>query len=470
MEHIFTSIVAWNRSSAAWVDPNPTASSKRGLSDLPQPPGSRPRLSHQADAEIPWSQESGNDTRIEGRELPHAYETIFGPGAAGIPRRGYAGSHFALDDRNTCVADSLGQLFGAPRGAADLSAGTTAADASYRARELVGLAHNTTVPIALAWITALATRFGPDDPRPILLEAAVCNGPQGVAITTNGVHQIAVHASYGPWNGRVVAVATGDGHTEPLWWPANDQSPNLQPSFGISGRSPPRTPVVSTHDLSQPNTFALIHGMEAFHGMTTLGHPDPQKPCLWAGHAAGDGPWPAGAGTIPSYTKLRSALHGRGIGSGSILGDVRSWMNASSAAGSRTEANFEAMPCIIHLTGEYHAWSHWSDERTTQDGACVLASAKVSLIACGDGGCRAILICHERGHIWAEAGPDTERRMHKILRAAKVTHAASGDGAAASSRTEPQAVVQRAPSNATHQRNATGSRPHPVTGNGRIHQ
>eukprot|EP00972_Heterocapsa_arctica_P111038 16347771-Heterocapsa_arctica.AAC.1 len=60
--------------------------------------------------------------------------------------------------------------------------------------------------------------------------------------------------------------------------------------------------------------------------------------------------------------------------------------------------------------------------------------------------------------------------MHKILRAAKVTHAASGDGAAASSRPEPQAGAQRAPNNAIHPRNATGSRPHPVTGNGRIPQ
>eukprot|EP00972_Heterocapsa_arctica_P114644 16443485-Heterocapsa_arctica.AAC.1 len=84
----------------------------------------------------------------------------------------------------------------------------TAAEASYRARELVGLPHNTTVPVALAWIIALATRFGPEDPRPILMEAAVCNSPQGLAIPADASHQLAIHASYGPWNGRVVAVAT----------------------------------------------------------------------------------------------------------------------------------------------------------------------------------------------------------------------------------------------------------------------
>eukprot|EP00972_Heterocapsa_arctica_P067245 9923712-Heterocapsa_arctica.AAC.1 len=96
------------------------------------------------------------------------------------------------------------------------------------------------------------------------------------------------------------------------------------------------------------------------------------------------------------------------------------------------------MPCIIHLAGEYHAWSHWSDEQTTRDGACVLSSAAVSLIACGEGGCRAILVCHERGHIWAEAGPDTERRMHKILRTARLAHNAAHASAAPSNPTERQ--------------------------------
>eukprot|EP00972_Heterocapsa_arctica_P097591 14398990-Heterocapsa_arctica.AAC.1 len=75
------------------------------------------------------------------------------------------------------------------------------------------------------------------------MEGAACNSPQGLTIPTNAAHQIAVLASYGPWNGRVVAVATGEGHTEPLWWPANDQSANLQASIGIPGRNPPRAPV-----------------------------------------------------------------------------------------------------------------------------------------------------------------------------------------------------------------------------------
>ena len=174
--------------------------------------------------------------------------------------------------------------------------------------------------------------------------------------------------------------------------------------------------MVSTHDLSQPNAFALIYGMEPFHGRTAPGHPDPQKHCLWAGHAAGDGPWPAGAGAPPSHDNIRNILHRHGINGASILGDLRNW-----TASRQADAQGQAIPCIIHLAGEYHAWSHWSDGRTTLDGACVLASAAVTLIACGAGGCRAILICHERGHIWAEAGPDMERRMHKILGTAKQT-------------------------------------------------
>eukprot|EP00972_Heterocapsa_arctica_P103165 15203328-Heterocapsa_arctica.AAC.1 len=81
--------------------------------------------------------------------------------------------------------------------------------------------------------------------------------------------------------------------------------------------------------------------MDAFHGGTAPGHPDPQKPCLWAGHAAGDGPWPAGAGALPNYDKLRSILHSHGIGNTSILSDLGGWLGSSHAT-----ANGQGIPCI----------------------------------------------------------------------------------------------------------------------------
>eukprot|EP00972_Heterocapsa_arctica_P040875 6023803-Heterocapsa_arctica.AAC.1 len=57
--------------------------------------------------------------------------------------------------------------------------------------------------------------------------------------------------------------------------------------------------------------------------------------------------------------------------------------------------------------------------------------------------------------------------MHKILRAAKASRTASGDGAASSSRSEQQASSPRGPINAIHQRNASANRPPLATDSGR---
>eukprot|EP00972_Heterocapsa_arctica_P019903 2936604-Heterocapsa_arctica.AAC.1 len=44
MEHIFASILGWDRSGAAWTAPITTQSGKRGRGDQQHPSGSRPRL------------------------------------------------------------------------------------------------------------------------------------------------------------------------------------------------------------------------------------------------------------------------------------------------------------------------------------------------------------------------------------------------------------------------------------------
>eukprot|EP00972_Heterocapsa_arctica_P013738 2026554-Heterocapsa_arctica.AAC.1 len=99
----------------------------------------------------------------------------------------------------------------------------------------------------------------------MLLEANISGTEGGAVINPTTDQQVALHSGYGPWNGRIIAVATGDGHTEPLWWPPTAGSATLQASIAINGRAGPAIPWVATHDLAQANTCALIYGMEAFH-------------------------------------------------------------------------------------------------------------------------------------------------------------------------------------------------------------
>jgi len=58
----------------------------------------------------------------------------------------------------------------------------------------------------------VAWRYGPSDPRPLLLELQ--NTGKGTAVED----MLCVHATHGPWNGQLLSIITGQGHSEPLWW------------------------------------------------------------------------------------------------------------------------------------------------------------------------------------------------------------------------------------------------------------
>jgi hypothetical protein len=97
------------------------------------------------------------------------------------------------------------------------------------ARQLGGERQNSTVPVALGWMIALSSHYGPMDPRPILMEVKVASrGQKTVVIDAN--QRCVLHGSYGPWDGTVLCVATKDNgpleqgsHTEPLWWQGRAQ-------------------------------------------------------------------------------------------------------------------------------------------------------------------------------------------------------------------------------------------------------
>jgi hypothetical protein len=432
MTHIFASICSWNRQAAAW---QPAANAHQRDNHLAKEVA--------AEDDPPWSQESVEDSISEDRELPFRYGAVLNTHNTGTPKRGFAGSHAALKERNTCVADSLGQLFGAARGATDISAAAAAAEASRMCWDLCGEAHSSTVPVALGWLIATSLRYGPDDPRPMLLEAYIHSTKEGAAIIgwsrngNNGPHaeahrsesapgptchqQVALHAGYGPWDGRIIAVATGNGHTEPLWWPPASDSAALQACLTIEGQVGPAIPWVATHDLAAANTCALIYGMRAFHGKATCRAPAgdrapvPNRPCRWQGQTSREGAWPQAAGSPPSVTKLKSILQMHQIATNSIIGDAHRW-----ARGLETAPSEESAPHIIAIAGEYGAWVPPTGSCADQGAASIgsIGPAETRMVARGSGGCHAILICHETGHIWATAGADTERRIGRILRAA----------------------------------------------------
>jgi len=105
-----------------------------------------------------------------------------------------------------------------------------------------------TLVIAAAWAVFTAWRFGPSCERPVLLELGK------TAEGAFGSHKTLIHATHGPWNGTAIAVITGDGHTEPLWWP--DDASNYY-SHIVLPRSPER--VTAAHDFHDTVTFALYH-------------------------------------------------------------------------------------------------------------------------------------------------------------------------------------------------------------------
>lgn len=142
--------------------------------------------------------------------------------------RGHSGGISDPEGRNVCVIDSLCQLLDAQgRAGLNPSDAETAIRQAAWVRQLCGLTADETIHIADAWVILIANRFDPGVPRPMLLELPIIESSAGLV---QGNHAI-LHATSGPWNGRVYAVCTGHGHTEPIWWNQEGSlRPFIQPS------------------------------------------------------------------------------------------------------------------------------------------------------------------------------------------------------------------------------------------------
>jgi hypothetical protein len=224
--------------------------------------------------------------------------------------------------------------------------------------------------------------------------------------------QHAVHASYGPWNGKVIAVTTGEGHTEPMWWKSQNGN-DISATITIPHRTPPAVPIWAAHDLRPVDVFALIYNLSPFEGHSLVA-PRLPLPCRWNTAARATPPWPTEAGRPPDPSTLRQILHKYGIETGHIHPQAAGWSAANPPAHGAHTPHIP-IPFIFLLAGHDGARAYLDDPASTACGPGALAPAQPLLIARCTGNCRAILICHEDGHLWATVGRDSERRLRPLL-------------------------------------------------------
>ena len=195
-------------------------------------------------------------------------EQFLALGQWGLPIKGQAGGHPDRTVDNTCVVDSLQQLImGTPPGSLSAVAGDAAEATANSIRAIYRDADSpmqgrTTLPIAGAWAVITARHFAPRAPRPLLLELVM---EQHTGEWSP--HRHALHASYGPWDGRVYAVATTQGfeHTIPITW--------QHAHGGITCHIEPpahQFPLQQhiTTDFDVPSLFAVYHNMRVLRRVT----------------------------------------------------------------------------------------------------------------------------------------------------------------------------------------------------------
>ena len=179
------------------------------------------------------------------------------------PRHGAAGGPARIGQGNYCVMDSLAQVFdGAPRACIDPGAERRAEEATGYVRRLCRIEGAGIVPTVAAWIWAVAERYAPGDPRPILVELGTAGG--GVGGTDDRSTQVIVFASDGPWDGTVCAVASDGSHTVPLPWCGPDGS--MAPNLGTGRSSLPGVPCWAIQEPNASARFAVDHLLRPFRG------------------------------------------------------------------------------------------------------------------------------------------------------------------------------------------------------------
>ena len=287
------------------------------------------------------------------------YDVAAALGIAGVgpPTRGVAGGPARVGRGNFCVMDSIAQVLdGAPRAGVDRDAEERAEAATDEVRRLCRIEGAGIVPTVAAWICAVATRFAPGSPRPILVELGTAGGGSGGA--GRQATQVIVFASDGPWDGSVCGIASDGLHTVPLLWKNADGS--MTHRLGTGRTSLPGVSCWATQELDAPARFAVDHRLRPFRGNSRgEGRADDGT---WTGAsgvghyaAAGDGPWPPGrplpAGiTLPAGGSIAQWVRD------AASEDVRGWHETTahtSAAGAAFAGDARSTVGFIWIDSGY---------------------------------------------------------------------------------------------------------------------
>ena len=180
------------------------------------------------------------------------------PGLTGT--RGYAGGVANSNCRNVCVIDALLQV--CLRAQPALNGGSSLALICQVVRDIrkrCNIAEGEPIFAADAWPCLAAIIWPAGGPRPHLCEIGL------VGATMDGKfhgHHMAPHASYGPWDGRLLYIATGEGHTEPVKWTI-DGTPAIPPMRAIKqGKSEGPLEAQFSSQIASHTCFLLSHGFD----------------------------------------------------------------------------------------------------------------------------------------------------------------------------------------------------------------
>ena len=188
----------------------------------------------------------------------------------------------------------------------------------------------------------------------------------------------------------------------------------------IPTRTSPPVPVWAAHDLRPVDVFALIHNLAPFAGHSILS-PHLPLPCRWNHPTRRTPPWPVEAGNPPDPPTLFRILTNYGIRPERIIRQTEMWRTPavpeipSTLQRSPATGSHPPVPYIFLLAGQDGARAHSDDPPSTANGPGEIAPAQPLLISRCTGNCRALLICHEQGYLWATIGRDSERRLQPLL-------------------------------------------------------
>ena len=178
------------------------------------------RVEHQYWDGIARDSAAQGDARVEHRVIDLG-ENEHG---LGRPVRGHSGAGGQEGLVNVCVVDSIMQLlYGTAQAGSCGRAAARVRNEAARIRttlELGPCKHNHDrnpdglISAAEAWLIIAAREFQGARPGPILIEIPC------MAEDRNRVNaaERRAYSTHGPWDGQIMVVVTGGGHTEPVWW------------------------------------------------------------------------------------------------------------------------------------------------------------------------------------------------------------------------------------------------------------